>query len=34
MDKWKNQNDLSKKPKPNNYFKTKITSLRAEELYL
>ena len=26
--------DLSKKSKPNNYFKTKITSLRAEELYL
>ena len=27
-------NDLGKKSKPNNYFKTKITSLRAEELYL
>ena len=34
MDKWKNQGYLGKKTEPNNYFKSKITSLRAEELYL
>ena len=34
MDKWKNQNYLGKKTESNNHFKTKITSLKAEELYL